>query len=396
MTSPSSEVVTDASSSPTTPLLAEENDRTNSDEHATNHNDDSTRRSWLALLCAPLTDERGHPAAVAAGLGTLCLVGGLWGALVVPHDAEIQHPAWYRVVSAAVGYTYFLAWSVSFYPQVLTNWRRRNTQGLSVDFCLLNVLGFACYTAYTVALYSSPAVRREYRARQHTPGIPVESNDVAFCVHATVLSAVTVGQMVWYGQTTLLHQVRPVIGRFMVALVLWIVVLGPLLVVSGVWHWLDYLYSLSFIKVLISLVKYIPQVLLNRQRQSTEGWSIWQILLDLTGGCLSDVQLVGDTWAKTQPGASVWRAVVTGNPAKLALGSLSMAFDVVFMVQHYILYPSTETAPVVDETTQGLVEDGENQPDNNEEDDDDEADEVSSTQALNGACPADQCRLEEP
>eukprot|EP00986_Skeletonema_menzelii_P001279 scaffold338_cov155-Skeletonema_menzelii.AAC.13 len=96
---------------------------------------------------------------------------------------------------------------------------------------------------------------------------------------------------------------------------------------------LDFLYFLSYIKVGITAVKYIPQVMLNYRRKSTAGWAIWNILLDFTGGSLSIIQLIGDSFA--QDGS--WTGVV-GNPAKLGLGLISICFDVVFIVQHYILY----------------------------------------------------------
>ena len=248
---------------------------------------------WMNLILAPLTDDRGDPASVVTGLTTLCISGALLGIFVAPHDDDL-HPPTYRVISAAVGYIYFLAWSVSFYPQVLANCRRGTTVGLSVDFCLLNVLGFACYTAYTVSLYSSPSIRNEYRDRQHPTNttnttdaeadveIPVESNDVAFCIHALVLSCITLAQIIWYKNrnengnslsTLFLLNVRPMTARLLVVLMIWIVVVGPALVLVPnhitSWHWLDYLYSLSAIKVLISLVKYMPQVVLNMERQST-------------------------------------------------------------------------------------------------------------------------------
>lgn len=58
------------------------------------------------------------------------------------------------------------------------------------------------------------------------------------------------------------------------------------------WQWIDYLYFLSFVKVGVSIVKYIPQVVLNYRRKSTSGWQIWNILLGFSGGTLSIVQLV--------------------------------------------------------------------------------------------------------
>ena len=428
-----------SSSSFTTPLLAGDDVEQQQQQQPPSSDTSSSRpsSSWWSLLCAPLTDETGNARSVVTGLSTLIVAGSIVGIFLVPHDAAL-HPPWYRVTSAAIGYIYFLAWSLSFYPQVMTNWRRQNTQGLSVDFCYLNVLGFACYTAYTVALYASPSIRREYRARHHhEQGIPVESNDVAFCIHALLLSSITVGQILWYGRHrrrwAAAFQVTLVVQHFIGLLLVWIGFIGPMLVVSGYWHTLDYLYSLSFIKVLISLCKYMPQVLLNRRRQSTVGWSIWQILLDLTGGLLSDVQLVGDTWATTSAGRSVAWAVLTGNPAKLALGTLSMAFDVIFMIQHYILYPAltrmldtseedvNDSAPLVDADDDNDDDDDDDADDGGNEDADnadeafhgsnagnandasefsregdtndaDDGDEVSSTQALNSACPADQVK----
>ena len=59
----------------------------------------------------------------------------------------------------------------------------------------------------------------------------------------------------------------------------------------GQLHWLDFLYILSYIKLICTLTKYIPQVVLNYRRKSTVGWSIENILLDLTGGALSMMQM---------------------------------------------------------------------------------------------------------
>ena len=62
------------------------------------------------------------------------------------------------------------------------------------------------------------------------------------------------------------------------------------------------------------------------------GWSIDQILMDLVGGILSVAQLVIDSSLQND-----WSGI-TGNPVKLGLGNISMFFDVVFMLQHYVLY----------------------------------------------------------
>lgn len=85
-------------------------------------------------------------------------------------------------------------------------------------------------------------------------------------------------------------------------------------------------------QVFMTLIKYTPQALLNAQRRSTEGWSINNVLLDLAGGLLSFAQVGLNAFARGDI------SVVTGNPAKLGISLLSVAFDVLFILQHYVWY----------------------------------------------------------
>jgi hypothetical protein len=91
-------------------------------------------------------------------------------------------------------------------------------------------------------------------------------------------------------------------------------------------------YALGYVKLLVTVVKYMPQVLFNYSRKSTVGWSINAMLLDFSGGVFSMAQLLLDAAAQHD-----WSGV-TGNPVKLGLSNVSMTFDIVFMVQHLVLY----------------------------------------------------------
>jgi len=87
----------------------------------------------------------------------------------------------------------------------------------------------------------------------------------------------------------------------------------------------------------------MPQLATNYNNQSTHGWSIHQILLDFTGGILSVSQLFVDSYLQGD-----WSGV-TGNPVKLALGNISVFFDIIFIVQHYWLYNGNELPKSVDD-----------------------------------------------
>lgn len=92
------------------------------------------------------------------------------------------------------------------------------------------------------------------------------------------------------------------------------------------------MYALSYVKLLITFIKYVPQAWHNYKVKSTEGWAIQTIMLDLTGGVLSLIQLIIDSALEAD-----WSGI-SGNPVKFGLSIVSLFFDVIFMTQHYILY----------------------------------------------------------
>mmetsp|Transcript_13892 Transcript_13892/g.33595 ORF Transcript_13892/g.33595 Transcript_13892/m.33595 type:complete len:366 (-) Transcript_13892:1164-2261(-) len=297
-------------------------------------------RRALSMLASPLLDESGGITAVLAGLCSLCLVGTAIG-LIMPKNHDLP-TEWYRTMSACIGWIYFMCWSVSFYPQVISNFKRGTTQGLSPEFCGLNVLGFACYSVYNGAFFWNETIHELYKERHGADAeISVQSNDVAFAFHALLLSSITLFQIGYYDGVRAMMPSKTILG-ILIAL-LCVCTFYPWLVVFNIgggdhYNWLDYLYILSTVKVMISLIKYIPQVILNYQRKSTAGWSIWNIILDFTGGLLSDLQLIFD--CKDMHDFSA----ITGNFAKFGLGSVSIVFDIIFMLQHYVLYRQSSEA----------------------------------------------------
>lgn len=315
------------------PLRTMEESLLGNEDSSTDNVSHRSQDFWRKIrdfLLLPLFDDKGTASSIASGLFTLFTCGFVVGSFSSKNPD--LNGRWYPFLSAIIGYTYFIMWSVSFYPQVVINFKRRTTQGLSRDFCFLNCLGFACYATYNLALFHNPAVRKEYQDRHNGGAVPVQSNDVAFAVHALVLSTITVLQILYYDGWKLPSRI---VGVGMLALVLFIGLCG-ILVATHTLPALDLLYVLSYIKMGITLVKYTPQVILNYQRKSTAGWSIWQILLDFGGGTLSDAQLVLDCH-----NLGDWTGL-TGNLAKLMLGMVSIVFDIVFLVQHYILYPDAD------------------------------------------------------
>lgn len=247
-------------------------------------------------------------------------------------------------LSRLLGWIYTFCWSASFYPQPISNYRRKATTGLAIDFPTINVLGFVCYTAYTSAFLWSPVIRDQYAARHpHSPDPTVRFNDFAFAIHAVVLSSIVYSQFwpfIWGFTVSRFQRVsKPVLGLFWGSILAVVIVCWIVLAKSPdqgqdptTWAWIDVVYALSYVKLVITVVKYVPQAWVNYKRQSTDGWSIVQILFDLSGGILSLLQLVIDSSMQED-----WSGIM-GNPAKFLLSNVTIIFDLVFVVQHYILY----------------------------------------------------------
>lgn len=266
-------------------------------------------------------------AGTASGVLAVLLLGEV-DATLPDGDEEGLVPVSVRLVSAVCGWTYFVCWSVSFWPQVLLNSRRKAVDGLSVDFVALNVCGFACYAVYNCLLYLPTHVRAAYMERyEEPPGVHL--NDVVFAGHALVLTLVSWVQAMAYspgGCLALDLDLTPATILFLAASFVAIMASLPS-VGPNPFLLLD---VLSVVKLGSSIAKFLPQLLLNRERRSTTGFSLAQVVLDAAGSVLSVAQLLLD--------AAVLRSlrVCLGNPAKLGLGLVSLSYDAVLFHQHLV------------------------------------------------------------
>lgn len=135
--------------------------------------------------------------------------------------------------------------------------------------------------------------QQEYFDR-HPHGLnPVIGNDVAFAIHASFATGYTILQCYIYenGGNSLSTAAKGIIGSYFA-----IILVSLTMVLLGSYHWLDFLYVLSYIKLSTTLVKYFPQAYMNYKRQSTEGFAIMNRLLDIAGGLFGILQMVINAW----------------------------------------------------------------------------------------------------
>lgn len=193
------------------------------------------------------------------------------------------------IISITVGWVYFVAWSVSFYPQIWINWKRKSVVGLHFDFLALNMFGHTLYAIYNSTMYWSSTIQAEYSSRFPKGANPVELNDVFFSIHASIITFLTIVQCVVYERANqrVSNIARGILSTYVIIIIIFIILAS-----TEVLHWLDFFNTCSYIKLSITLIKYVPQAVMNYRRKSTEGWSIGNIILDFTGGMLSMLQMM--------------------------------------------------------------------------------------------------------
>ncbi|CAG2106883.1 unnamed protein product, partial [Medioppia subpectinata] len=67
-------------------------------------------------------------------------------------------------LAEVVGWIYFVIWSASFWPQNISNFRRKSVIGYNLDFAALNVTGFLFYSIYNSGIYFSLRIQSQYEA----------------------------------------------------------------------------------------------------------------------------------------------------------------------------------------------------------------------------------------
>ena len=313
-------------------------------QQSDSHQSEGTLMLFIKELLSIYADQSGSCIVVSKGISVILAIGVLVGA-IVPKDPDLPTP-WYRFVSSSIGYIYFFSWSVSFYPQIITNYQKKVTDGVSTDAYILAALNYTCYTLYNVVFYFDEGIRREYKDRYGPDAIiTVQSNDVAFTIHALIVTFLVVGQITYYGKSVGTDiSIGKIIIRIsdshgdtggfrnqpissITKLIVLAVFLLSFMYIACIYLygylWMDFLYLMASVKLVLTILTYLPQIILNYKRRSTDGWNIWNVIFDCMGGLFSMLQLILDSVDLGDV-----KSGLVGNWAKLLLGAVTIGFDV--------------------------------------------------------------------
>ena len=173
-------------------------------------------------------------------------------------------------ISETIGWMYFIAWSMSFYPQSWKNYRNKNVGGFSLEFALLNPSGFFFYAVYSVAgrvnsnlgtgtVSSSPCfLAQSFYITLLLFVVQIKNQDLVFALHAFALSSVQLAQIFIYdrGQQGEINRgwIVFLIGTYLAVFTVWSIEVFDHPLPNGV----NTLLVTGYCKAAITFVKYLP------------------------------------------------------------------------------------------------------------------------------------------
>ncbi|QLQ81294.1 hypothetical protein HG537_0F00550 [Torulaspora globosa] len=255
------------------------------------------------------------------------------------------------VVEDVLGLIYVWSWCVSMYPPVVTNWKQKSSTAVSKDFVILNTSGyFYLLVSLTLQLYLWQPVS-EKDGRQPDTRPKVTQFDLWYCLHGFVMNLVLVSQVIYgkklWGFKADSHQVRmkPYYHKFWIISLVVFTILTVRFGYGTFCHgWnnqktLSYCNSLFILKISMSLIKNVPQTFHNYERKSMKGFAIQSVMLDITGGVASLLQLVSQI-SKDQ---GFNATTLAANFGKIGLALVTLVFDFIYVSQ-WLIYRDAELA----------------------------------------------------
>lgn len=226
----------------------------------------------------------------------------------------------------------------------MLNLRLQSVEGISKDFLYLNLIGYLCYTTSMCMFYFNPFIREEfYTTHKYYPLVKV--NDLAYTVHGLICVLIVFYQVNYstsFKKGKHQHVSSPV--KYLIIAIIcfcgWTIGNVLFLGEHSSYTLLEVAQLLGYLKVFMSLTKYIPQLIHNHRRKSTKGWAINSTILDVVGGVSSLSQLYLDAYLGNPDTGKlmIWKGVWDGNRSKMLLSLVTMIFDFFFLFQHYVLF----------------------------------------------------------
>mmetsp|Transcript_2382 Transcript_2382/g.3464 ORF Transcript_2382/g.3464 Transcript_2382/m.3464 type:complete len:308 (-) Transcript_2382:2970-3893(-) len=245
----------------------------------------------------------------------------------------------FQFASFLSGWIYFGCWSLTYYPQIYKNFKRKSVAGLSIDYLAYSTLGHLYYLLYNITIMLNKAIRTEIY--EYTNAIPqIKINDVVFSIHAAFLCVLMCYQALLYGSDLKISKIC--IASLCIGF-LFVFALGYA-AENNLYqmNWGKWTLILGKLKIVSASIKYIPQIYLIFSSKNSNGLSFGSIAFDFSGGFFSILQMLMEAIALNDFKEISNTLKLKQLSPKLSLGMISIIANSILYYQYRTYFKTNE------------------------------------------------------
>lgn len=222
------------------------------------------------------------------------------------------------VISNIIGWIYTVFWFLSNVFNMTNIIQKKTGEGINLDFQIFNTIGF---------LFLS--INYLYGIVTHIEGVHI--NDLAFSSSVFIIQVISIILTYYYprkGNKITYLSMKIIFIMLLSILIYYLVTLKYTEYIS-----VFELFGIN--KILLTILKYVTQIIFNYRRKSTYGWSSLNTIFDLLGSFFSLTQVIYD-YSNDLIDKDYYKNPL--NFVKVMLGIVTIFFDFILFIQRFIVY----------------------------------------------------------
>lgn len=240
------------------------------------------------------------------------------------------------ITSICLCLTYFL-YCISFIFQPIQFYQNKTILGYKIDFIIMNLFGYLCFFLFKLKGYLNQEI-----------GIN-ESNilDLILIIYLIVIMIITIFIIIHFKNENE-FKIYPFVLTIIIILsfgALLLFVLESLLEKYEPKEHKNFncFIYLGLCKYVMDLIKYIPQIILNKSRRSTFGWNIQYIYFELISIIFFYLSIVSEIYNNTfhifNPPENESKLIFY---TEIIIPIIVLIYDIIFIIQNYLYFDSNE------------------------------------------------------
>lgn len=226
---------------------------------------------------------------------------------------------------------------VSFFFQPIQFYQTKTITGYKIDFIIMNLFGYSCFLLFKLkGLFNNKIGIKETN--------PI---DLVIIIYLIVIMIITIIMIIKYKDEKDL-KIYPIISKIIILLLFGASLLFILESVLEKYNPeehinFNYYIYLGLSKYIMDLIKYIPQLILNKSKNSTIGWNIYYIIFELISIIFYYLSIVSEIYNNSldilNPPENESKLMFY---TELIVPFIVIIYDILFIIQHYLYCDSNE------------------------------------------------------